>query len=333
MDILKNLFPKTINEINIFRWTGQGKKDILVKLHQISDTEIVVKTNEEMPSVGDEGVLSRPFFHSFPAKITESYEDGFKAEFMQVGIQNKYRKIADEQLAELVAAHNSTTDFPDTNRPTWLSRQLLSLYVRLGMSLPNLERRTYTREEFPWTAKFEKDWRVIRTELENVFNQVGVEGIKDGSEMHKSWHKIVLAEHGKISDEALKVFPGTSELLSHVPSLAYASFSILQPGAAFDYHMAVSRVYLRMHIPVIIPEGDTYLQIEDIKYPWTEGKISIFDEYYPHHAWNNTNETRAILLLDFIKPMPSWKKLIFDLMDKGSKPSGSIPSEWLKWEG
>ena len=333
MKILNNLFPENINEIKIFRWTGNGKKDIYVELNQISETEIVVKTDEKLPDVGDQGVLSRPFFHSSPATVTESYDDGFKAEFMQVGIQNKYRKLADKQMVELVAAHNSDQNHPDTNRPGFIARQLLSLYVRLGMTLPNLDRRTYKKEEFPWTEKFEKDWRVIRDELKNVFNQVGVEGIKDGSEMHKSWHKIVLAEHGKISDEAKKVFPGTARLLNHVPSLAYASYSILQPGAAFDYHMAVSRVYLRMHIPLIIPEGDTYLQIEDVKYPWTEGKISIFDEYYPHHAWNKTNETRAILLLDFIKPMPFWKKFIFDRMDKGSKPSGSIPSEWLKWEG
>ncbi len=333
MKILDNLFPKNINEIKIFRWTGNGKKETYVELNEISETEIRVKTNEKLPVVGDKGVFSRPFFHSFPATVTETYNDGFKAEFMQVGIQNKYRKIADEQLVNLVKAHNSAGNHPDTNRPGIIARKLLSLYVKLGMSLPNLDRRTYTKEEFPWTEKFESDWTVIRSELENVFGKVGVEGITDGSEMHKAWHKIVLAEHGEISDEAKKVFPGTSRLLNHVPNLAYASFSILEPGAAFDYHMAVSRVYLRMHVPLIIPEGDTYLQIEDVKYPWTEGKISIFDEYYPHHAWNRTDKTRAILLLDFIKPMPLWKKKIFDLMDKGSKPSGSIPSEWLKWEG
>lgn len=333
MNILDNLFPKKINEIKLLRWTGHGEKDICVSIDSISETEIIVKSEAPLPAAGDYGVFSRPFFDTYPAQITETYEDGFKAEFIEVGLQNQARQLANEQLSVLLKAVNSNEEHPDPNRPSFFIRKILSLYTRLGMSLPNLERRTYKKEEFPWTEKFEDDWKIIRTELENVFNRVGVEGVKDGCDMLKGWHNIELAEHGKISNEAKKVFPGTSNLLAHVPNLAYASFSILEPGAAFDYHMGISRAYLRMHVPVIIPKGDTYLQIENIKYPWTEGKISIFDEYFPHHAWNRTDSTRSVLILDFFKPMPRWKKVIFELIDKGSKPSGSIPSEWLKWEG
>jgi beta-hydroxylase len=35
---------------------------------------------------------------------------------------------------------------------------------------------------------------------------------------------------------------------------------------------------------------------------WVEGECLIFDDTFEHEAWNNSNETRIVLLLDFLRP-------------------------------
>jgi beta-hydroxylase len=43
------------------------------------------------------------------------------------------------------------------------------------------------------------------------------------------------------------------------------------------------------------------LRVGDIIYNWQPGKAFVFDDTEVHEAWNNSNETRYILLIDFKK--------------------------------
>jgi beta-hydroxylase len=36
---------------------------------------------------------------------------------------------------------------------------------------------------------------------------------------------------------------------------------------------------------------------------WQAGKSLIFDDTFPHQAWNDTEEIRVVLFLDVIRPM------------------------------
>ena len=36
---------------------------------------------------------------------------------------------------------------------------------------------------------------------------------------------------------------------------------------------------------------------------WEEGKSLVFDDTFVHAAWNDTDETRVVLFVDFVRPL------------------------------
>ena len=66
---------------------------------------------------------------------------------------------------------------------------------------------------------------------------------------------------------------------------------------------------LRMHLGVVVPGKDKCTLINGGEaYCWEEGKTVLFDDTYEHVAINDTNELRAVLFLDIMRPLPQpWK--------------------------
>jgi aspartyl/asparaginyl beta-hydroxylase (cupin superfamily) len=87
-----------------------------------------------------------------------------------------------------------------------------------------------------------------------------------------------------------------------------------------------------MHLGIIVPEGDVCLQLEDQNLRWEEGKVMIFDDFYPHAAWNKSAATRVILMVDFLRPMPKWKLAVIQFMHRmNARSLPNIPAHWLNW--
>ena len=86
----------------------------------------------------------------------------------------------------------------------------------------------------------------------------------------------------------------------HIPSHGTAGFSILRPGTEIKPHMGVQGEYLRMHLGLEVPKGDLGLNSASHgAIVWEKGKAFYFDDRLMHEAWNRTNETRVILIVDF----------------------------------
>jgi beta-hydroxylase len=66
-----------------------------------------------------------------------------------------------------------------------------------------------------------------------------------------------------------------------------------------------------MHLGVVVPgHNECTLIVEKEPYHWKEGEVVLFDDSYEHMAINNTNEPRAIVFLDIMRPLPQpWKFL------------------------
>jgi beta-hydroxylase len=57
---------------------------------------------------------------------------------------------------------------------------------------------------------------------------------------------------------------------------------------------------------LIIPEqaGACRIRVrEEVRY-WSPGKSLIFDDSYLHEVWNDTDEERIVLFVDFERPLP-----------------------------
>jgi hypothetical protein len=78
-----------------------------------------------------------------------------------------------------------------------------------------------------------------------------------------------------------------------------ANYSSLAPNTVLHRHTGPenrSGEYIRIHIPLIIPKGDIFFEVNGEEITWDD--LFGFDNQYVHSAHNYTNEYRLIFLLD-----------------------------------
>jgi hypothetical protein len=78
-----------------------------------------------------------------------------------------------------------------------------------------------------------------------------------------------------------------------------ASYSVLAPNTILQRHTGVENrngEFIRIHIPLIIPEGDVFFEAGGEEIDWSD--LWAFHNQFAHSAHNNTNEWRLVFLLD-----------------------------------
>ena len=73
---------------------------------------------------------------------------------------------------------------------------------------------------------------------------------------------------------------------------------------------------------------------EEIRH-WSEGKAMIFDDSFPHEAWNETDEIRVVLFLDIVRPIKFPLSLVNQLLLKLIASSPFIQDAYAnqkKWD-
>jgi aspartyl/asparaginyl beta-hydroxylase (cupin superfamily) len=95
--------------------------------------------------------------------------------------------------------------------------------------------------------------------------------------------------------------PKTYEILSKIPELISADFSYLPAKTKIKPHKGFTKMVLRAHLGLVIP-NDCALRVGEETKTWQPGKMLIFDDSFEHEAWNDSNEDRFILMLDIANP-------------------------------
>ena len=95
--------------------------------------------------------------------------------------------------------------------------------------------------------------------------------------------------------------PNTLKLLGKCPEIINACFSCLEPGVITALHHDFNHDILRCHIPIIIPEGNTAIKINNDIIKWHQNQWFIFDDTFDHQAWNFTDKIRIVLIIDIVK--------------------------------
>ena len=157
---------------------------------------------------------------------------------------------------------------------------------------------------------------VIRAEFDKVFAQRDrlpcyheldphVSRISRGDDPVKNWRVYLLNAMGEIPAAARRDCPDTLAVLSKVPEVYQAFFSILDPGKAVPAHRGPFRGYLRYHLGLRVPrERPPVFRIIDHFYTWQEGKDLLFDDCADHEVLNESTEPRGILIVDVLRPLP-----------------------------
>jgi beta-hydroxylase len=90
-----------------------------------------------------------------------------------------------------------------------------------------------------------------------------------------------------------------------VPGLRSAWFSILAPRYHIPSHRGITKTVLRVHLGLVVPKERErcVMRVDDQLVGWQPGKCLVFDDFYRHEVWNETDEERVVLIFDFDRPM------------------------------
>lgn len=127
------------------------------------------------------------------------------------------------------------------------------------------------------------------------------------------WEWLSYVQQGRRNAAFAAECPRTVEALESIPDFmpsagampfSYAFFSVMHPGTAIDSHFGPTNARLRVHVPIIVPDGDkAKLTIAGEELAWQEGEPVVFDDSYEHAARNDSaTQERVLLLFDIWHP-------------------------------
>lgn len=188
-----------------------------------------------------------------------------------------------------------------------------------GSSLVSNDPILDTRD-FAWTGLLRDHWEAIRDEAISVALQPeAAPSLATISPDHRAiarvnmWRSFFLWGYGYPAAENLQRCPNTTRVIEQIPGLNTAFFSILAPGTHIPDHRGVTKALITCHLGLIVPrDGDVRMRVDDRIVRWAEGETLVFDDTYRHEVWNDTANTRVVLLIQFARPLRHPGKWVAD---------------------
>ena len=205
----------------------------------------------------------------------------------------------------------------------------------------------YDRNDFPWLDKVEAATADIRAELVEVLKEGSafkpyVQGEpgrphndQDGMLDNADWSAFYVWKNGEIVPENAARCPKMLNALADVPLARVKNrspsvlFSLLRPGTRIPPHNGFVNTRLICHLPLIVPERCGFRVGNDTRAP-VEGNAWVFDDTMEHEAWNESDQTRVILLFEIWRPelTEEERRLVSTMFEAIDAHSGEKPA----WE-
>lgn len=173
----------------------------------------------------------------------------------------------------------------------------------------------------PWARGLEASFEVIRAEALSLLDdrarfesfltfgpRTKVQDYLGGDGEKPAWDAFFFYRHGQRYDDNHTRCPQTSAVLEGLDlcrirdQAPEVCFSLLAPGSHIMPHHGVTNSRLVMHLPLVVPPDCALNVIDAGAHHWQEGKLMMFDDTYQHEAWNRSNQTRLIVLMDCWNP-------------------------------
>lgn len=182
--------------------------------------------------------------------------------------------------------------------------------------------RFYARELFPWYAELEAAATSIREEMLAVlaedsgfepflghFEDNQLEGhLANAIGGKPVWNAFFFHRHGARYEPNHARCPRTSAVLDKVPLCFVRDhspeccYSVLTAGSHILPHTGVTNTRLVTHLGLVVPDGDIRLHVSGESTGWQEGRCFTFDDTFEHEAWNRSDKTRVVMLMDVWNP-------------------------------
>ncbi|MBV8156972.1 MAG: aspartyl/asparaginyl beta-hydroxylase domain-containing protein, partial [Dyella sp.] len=131
--------------------------------------------------------------------------------------------------------------------------------------------------------------------------------LRSSSQQAAAWDAFFFYRHGTRYDDNCARCPRTTALLDDLPLVRIRDhapetlFSVLRPGTHILPHRGVTNTRLVTHLPLIVP-SDCAINVGGELHEWKEGRCVSFDDTFEHEAWNRSDRTRVVMILDSWNP-------------------------------
>lgn len=126
--------------------------------------------------------------------------------------------------------------------------------------------------------------------------------LSDPNAWKASWFRYEFTPGGKVATniENLQHFPTVEKILTELEGqLGIVMYSILEANSVISRHTGPENrtgEYLRIHLPLIVPDGDIFLEVNGEEIDWSEPFG--FNNQYIHSAHNYSSQRRLVFLID-----------------------------------
>ena len=116
----------------------------------------------------------------------------------------------------------------------------------------------------------------------------------------KVWKMAAAKAYGNIIEKNRLTYPTAFSLVDHFgDDCDIAVYSVVEPHSTIYRHTDEENrqaLKIRIHIPLIIPEGDIGMEVDGNIRTWDN--IFAFNTQKLHGVWNNTDHRRLVFILD-----------------------------------
>jgi aspartyl/asparaginyl beta-hydroxylase (cupin superfamily) len=209
--------------------------------------------------------------------------------------------------------------------------------------LPDIE--FFEREEFPWLAALEAATPHVQRELARILveDEAGFAPyvryddhlpLDQWRELNKNprWSAFHFYDRGREIPERCARAPATMAAVRSLPQAVVdlrsptAMFSVLKPKTRIPPHTGIANFRLVVHLPLVLPAGCGF-RVGGETREWRVGEAWVFDDTIEHEAWNDSDETRIILICDVWNPRipPEEREAIRAVIAATDAYRGTVP--------
>jgi aspartate beta-hydroxylase len=171
---------------------------------------------------------------------------------------------------------------------------------------PQMHRQpVWDTSQFPLVQALEASAEMIMDEVSRLNNSL-FHDEAERIEREGAWDVFMLFERGRKHLANCSRCPVTTSILERydtmrtVEGLIYVSK--MRPHTRIKAHRGPTNLRLRCHLGLEVPTGDCGIRVGHEQLKWISGKCIVFDDFFEHDAWNNTDSDRVVLIVDLWHP-------------------------------
>lgn len=182
----------------------------------------------------------------------------------------------------------------------------LFIAVAGGRRRPPLMR---TEDVFPEGLEFQRRFAEVQGEIEALLARRTLRRYQDidparAAEVSADWKLYYAYFLWEENANARSELPVTLSIVKNIPHAINATIAVLEPGVSLAAHEGPYAGVLRYHLGIRVPKvKPPRLRVHDRFYTWQVGQSIVLDDVFDHEVYNEAEEIRVILMVDFMRPM------------------------------